>query len=59
MTDPDLVTLYLNLYTQGIHPNIDLSDLDRVVDVVEVSNKIPVHSRVPYAGSLSKLQINY
>lgn len=48
----DLVTLALNLYTQGIHPNIDFSDLNRVVDVVEVSNKIPVHPRAPYGGSL-------
>jgi 2-isopropylmalate synthase len=48
----DLVTLALNLYTQGIHPKIDFSDLNRVVDVVEVSNKIPVHPRAPYGGSL-------
>jgi 2-isopropylmalate synthase len=48
----DLVTLALNLYTQGIHPNIDFSDLGRVIDVVEVSNKIPVHPRAPYGGQL-------
>jgi 2-isopropylmalate synthase len=48
----DLVTLALNLYTQGIHPNIDFSDLNRVIDVVEVSNKIPVHPRAPYGGQL-------
>ena len=48
----DLVTLALNLYTQGINPKIDFSDLNRVVDVVEVSNKIPVHPRAPYGGSL-------
>jgi len=48
----DLVTLALNLYTQGIHPNIDFSDLNRVIDVVEVSNKIPVHPRAPYGGFL-------
>ncbi len=48
----DLVTLALNLYTQGIHPKIDFSDLNRVIDVVEVSNKIPVHPRAPYGGSL-------
>ncbi|KUJ23352.1 2-isopropylmalate synthase [Mollisia scopiformis] len=48
----DLVTLALNLYTQGIHPGIDFSDLGRVIDVVEVSNKIPVHPRAPYGGSL-------
>lgn len=48
----DLVTLALNLYTQGIHPNIDFSDLGRVIDTVEVCNKIPVHPRAPYGGSL-------
>lgn len=48
----DLVTLGLNLYTQGIHPNIDFSDLNRVIDTVEVCNKIPVHPRAPYGGSL-------
>jgi 2-isopropylmalate synthase len=48
----DLVTLALNLYTQGIHPNIDFSDLGKVIDVVEVSNKIPVHPRAPYGGQL-------
>ncbi|KAF7550481.1 hypothetical protein G7046_g7997 [Stylonectria norvegica] len=48
----DLVTLGLNLYTQGVHPNIDFSDLARIIDTVEVCNKIPVHPRAPYGGSL-------
>ncbi|KAF5001112.1 hypothetical protein FDECE_11061 [Fusarium decemcellulare] len=48
----DLVTLGLNLYTQGIHPKIDFSDLERIIDVVEICNKIPVHPRAPYGGSL-------
>ncbi|KAI9764793.1 MAG: hypothetical protein M1840_008062 [Geoglossum simile] len=48
----DLVTLALNLYSQGIHPNIDFSDLKSVINVVEESNKIPVHPRAPYAGQL-------
>ncbi|KAK3671316.1 2-isopropylmalate synthase (Alpha-isopropylmalate synthase) (Alpha-IPM synthetase) [Recurvomyces mirabilis] len=48
----DLVTLALNLYTQGIHPGIDFSDLNSVIDVVETSNKIPVHPRQPYGGQL-------
>ncbi|KAI8623384.1 2-isopropylmalate synthase [Xylariaceae sp. FL1651] len=48
----DLVTLALNLYTQGIHPNIDFSDLNRVIDTVEACNKIPIHPRAPYGGSL-------
>ncbi|KAK4545382.1 hypothetical protein LTR36_003562 [Oleoguttula mirabilis] len=48
----DLVTLALNLYTQGIHPQIDFSDLNSVIDIVEKSNKIPVHPRQPYGGQL-------
>ena len=48
----DLVTLALNLYTQGIHPNIDFSDLAPVISIVEESTKIPVHARAPYGGQL-------
>lgn len=48
----DLVTLGLNLYTQGIHPRIDFSDLEGIIDTVELCNKIPVHPRAPYGGSL-------
>ncbi|KAK3393030.1 hypothetical protein B0H63DRAFT_7445 [Podospora didyma] len=48
----DLVTLALNLYTQGITPNIDFSDLNKVIKVVEACNKIEVHPRAPYGGSL-------
>ena len=48
----DLVTLALNLYTQGIHPNIDFSDINPVIKVVEECNKIPVHPRAPYGGQL-------
>jgi len=48
----DLVTLALNLYTQGIHPKIDFSDINPVIDLVERSNKIPVHPRAPYGGQL-------
>jgi 2-isopropylmalate synthase len=48
----DLVTLALNLYTQGINPNVDFSDLNKVIDLVEESNKIPVHPRAPYGGQL-------
>lgn len=48
----DLVTLALNLYSQGIHPNIDFSDLESVIDIVEYSNRIPVHPRAPYGGQL-------
>ncbi|ODV97434.1 hypothetical protein PACTADRAFT_2001 [Pachysolen tannophilus NRRL Y-2460] len=48
----DLVTLALNLYTQGIHPNLDFSDITSIVDIVERCNKIPVHPRAPYGGQL-------
>ncbi|KAG8528895.1 uncharacterized protein KY384_006584 [Bacidia gigantensis] len=48
----DLFTLAMNLYTQGIHPKIDYSDINPVIDLVEQSNKIPVHQRHPYAGEL-------
>ncbi|KAH7390006.1 hypothetical protein BKA66DRAFT_526922 [Pyrenochaeta sp. MPI-SDFR-AT-0127] len=48
----DLVTLGLNLYTQGIHPGINFSDLKSIIDMVETCNKIPVHPRAPYGGQL-------
>ncbi len=48
----DLVTLALNLYTQGVDPGVDLSDLDRVVAEVEHCNRMPVPARHPYAGEL-------
>ncbi|KAM5371657.1 hypothetical protein ACJZ2D_007937 [Fusarium nematophilum] len=48
----DLVTLALNLYTQGVPPGLDFSDLNHIVDVAEDCNRIPIHPRAPYAGSL-------
>ncbi|KAJ5088575.1 2-isopropylmalate synthase [Penicillium angulare] len=48
----DLVTLALNLYTQGVSPNVDFSDICSVIQVVEESNKIPVNERWPYGGLL-------
>ena len=48
----DLVTLALNLYTQGIHPGIDFSNINSIIEIVEKSNKIPVHPRAPYGGEL-------
>ena len=48
----DLVTLALNLYTQGIAPGLDFSDMARVIEVVTDCNKLPVHPRHPYAGEL-------
>ncbi|VXB40938.1 MULTISPECIES: 2-isopropylmalate synthase [unclassified Pseudomonas] len=47
-----LVTLALNLYTQGIDPQLDFSDIDAVRKVVEDCNQIPVHPRHPYVGDL-------
>ncbi|MES5821303.1 2-isopropylmalate synthase [Streptomyces sp. RG80] len=48
----DLVTLALNLYTQGVNPMIDFSDIDTVREVVEHCNRLPVHPRHPYVGDL-------
>ncbi|KAK9465397.1 hypothetical protein V1512DRAFT_265807 [Lipomyces arxii] len=48
----DLVTLALNLYTQGISPKVDFSDILSVIKIVEQCNKIPVHERAPYGGQL-------
>ncbi|KAI5283509.1 hypothetical protein KEM54_002079, partial [Ascosphaera aggregata] len=48
----DLVTLALNLYTQGVSPHVDFSDINRVIKIVEDSTKIPVNERYPYAGQL-------
>ena len=48
----DLVTLALNLHTQGIDPMIDFSDIDEIRTTVEECNRIEVHPRHPYAGSL-------
>src|SRR5271154_4265021 len=48
----DLVNLALNLYTQGIHPNVDFSDIQSIIDIVTQCNDIPIHPRHPYAGEL-------
>ncbi|WP_317203533.1 2-isopropylmalate synthase [Janthinobacterium sp.] len=48
----DLVTLAMNLYTQGVHPGLDFSDIDTVRKCVEECNQLPVHPRHPYAGDL-------
>lgn len=48
----DLVTLGLNLYSQGISPQIDFSNLNSIIDIVERCNKIRVPERAPYGGSL-------
>jgi len=48
----DLVTLGLNLYSQGIDPMIDFSDIDEIRRTAEYCNRIDVHERHPYAGDL-------
>lgn len=48
-----LVTLAMNLYSQGISPNLDFSDMNRVVETVETCNQLPVHPRHPWAGRLA------
>ncbi|MEY3659870.1 MAG: hypothetical protein RLZZ169_695 [Pseudomonadota bacterium] len=48
----DLVVMAMNLYSQGIDPGLDFSDMDRIVSVVKQCTQIDVHPRQPYAGSL-------
>ena len=48
----DLVTLAMNLFSQGIDPKVDVSDIDEVRRTVEYCTQLPVHPRHPYAGDL-------
>ena len=48
----DLVNVALNLYTQGVSPNLDFSDIDEIRRTVEHCNQLPVHPRHPYVGDL-------
>ena len=48
----DLVTLALNLYSQGIDPQLDFSDIDRIARTVESCTQLPIHPRHPYTGDL-------
>ena len=48
----DIVTVGLNMYTQGVDPKLDFSNVDRVVKIVERSNEIKTHVRHPYVGEL-------
>jgi 2-isopropylmalate synthase len=48
----DLVTLGLNLFSQGVDPMIDFSDIDEIRRTVEYCNQLPVHERHPYGGDL-------
>jgi 2-isopropylmalate synthase len=48
----DLVTLALNMYSQGLHPGLDLSRINDLIECAEFCNRLPVHERHPYAGDL-------
>ncbi len=48
----DIVTLALNLYTQGVNPGLDFSDMNAVARTVEHCNQLPIHPRHPYVGDL-------
>jgi 2-isopropylmalate synthase len=48
----DIVTLALNLYTQGVAPGLDFSDINAVARTVEHCNQLPIHPRHPYVGDL-------
>jgi 2-isopropylmalate synthase len=48
----DIVTLACNLYSQGVDPRLDFTDINEVVRTVEYCNQLPVHPRHPYGGEL-------
>ncbi|WP_257538340.1 2-isopropylmalate synthase [Sphingobium sp. CFD-1] len=48
----DIVTVALNMYSQGINPGLDFSDIDEVIQTVEYCNQLSVHPRHPYGGEL-------
>jgi 2-isopropylmalate synthase len=48
----DIITLALNMFTQGIDPGLDISDVEALKQVAEHCNRLPVHPRHPYAGEL-------
>ena len=48
----DIVTLGLNMFTQGINPELDFSDINKLIETAEFCNQLPVHQRHPYAGLL-------
>ena len=48
----DVVTVALNLYTQGVHPGLDFSDINAVARVAEECTGLPIHPRHPYVGDL-------
>jgi 2-isopropylmalate synthase len=48
----DIITLALNMYTQGVDPALDISNINDLVRMAEYCNQLPVHPRHPYAGEL-------
>ena len=48
----DIVTLGLNMMTQGVNPDLDFSDINHLIETAEYCNQLPVHQRHPYAGAL-------
>lgn len=48
----DIVTMAMNLYSQGIDPQLDLSNMDEIIRVIKHCTQMPVHPRHPYAGEL-------
>src|SRR6266404_6071358 len=48
----DIMTLALNLYSQGVDPDLTIAHIDAIVETVEYCNRLPVHPRHPYAGEL-------
>ncbi len=48
----DVVTLALNLFSQGVDPELDIRDIDKALHVAEYANRLPVHVRHPYVGEL-------
>jgi 2-isopropylmalate synthase len=48
----DVVTLAMNMYTQGVHPQLDFSNINEAARCVEQCNQLPIHPRHPYVGDL-------
>ncbi|WP_415897707.1 2-isopropylmalate synthase [Neptuniibacter sp. QD72_48] len=48
----DIITMGMNLYSQGVDPELDFSDIKEIIEVVEYCNELPVSARHPWAGEL-------
>ncbi|MEE4280069.1 MAG: 2-isopropylmalate synthase [Halieaceae bacterium] len=48
----DIVTMAMNLYSQGIDPELDISAMDEIIEISKACTSLPVHPRHPYAGEL-------